>query len=169
MPISLDVGDAEGGDDREVLQQGDRADVGEVFAADLTPLRAVGPVPLLDEAGVDQALEHALAVLVARAGVAEMERHGQTLQRGVGFVDDKRRAVRPLVQKKGDLGRERHVPVQRLLDKQQPLEKRRDAGIAPELVPEGAEPSERSAALVAVQAEGPVAPGVRRDHPEDPP
>ena len=76
VAVALDVLDAEGGHDGEVLQEGDGADVGEVFAREVD-----GAFPgssRLGEGGrVCDALDDALAVLVAGAVVAEGEGVGQ--------------------------------------------------------------------------------------------
>lgn len=96
MAVSLDALDAEGGLDGKVLQEGDGSDIGEILAAHQQGSSAI----LLageNEAAVGNALENALAVLVAGPGVAEFKCAGQAVELGVGLINDDRAgdAVRP--------------------------------------------------------------------------
>ena len=76
VSVALDVLDAEGGHDGDVLEEGDGADVGEVFAREVDGAFPGGS-RLSEGGGVGDALDDALAVLVAGAVVAEVEGGGQ--------------------------------------------------------------------------------------------
>ena len=81
---------------REVLNHGDWAHVAQILAAH------DGCVPVIpssvEQASVCDSLKNALAVFMTRPGVAESQRRGQAFDRGVGFIDDDRRAARPVVE-----------------------------------------------------------------------
>lgn len=70
VAIAFDVRDAEGSHDGEVLEEGDGADVAEVFAAEEAAMA-------VEEGEVEQAFGEAFAVFVAGAGVAEGEGEGE--------------------------------------------------------------------------------------------
>ena len=94
MGVALDVRDAERRHDGQILLERDGADVGQVFAAE-DEVAAGLAAAVRDEAGVGDALEHALAVLVARADVAAVQRAADVVGRRAGLVDDHRQHVRP--------------------------------------------------------------------------
>src|SRR5262245_25671122 len=98
MPVALDAADSQGGTDSQILQEGDRADVRQVLPAGDEPARRLLLAQVGEQAGVDEALENALAVLVAGAVVAESQRPRQAVQLRVGLVDDQRRPILPVAQ-----------------------------------------------------------------------
>ena len=67
---------------------------------------------------------------MTRPGVAESQRRGQAFDRGIGFIDDDRRTVRPVVESVAHGILQRDVAVEWLLDKQEVLEKRGQLCIA---------------------------------------
>ena len=78
--------------------------------------------PCIEQACVGDSLENALAVFVARPGVAKRQRQRQAFDRGIRFVDDDRRPIRPVAEAFAHGILQRDVTVQRLLDKKQVLE-----------------------------------------------
>ena len=121
VPVSLDALDANRRHHRQVLYHGDWPDVTQIFTAHHG--RVPGLSPSIEQARIGDSLENALAVFVARPGVAKCQRLRQAFYRGVRFVDNDRRPIRPIAEVVAHGILERDVAVQRLLDKKQVLEK----------------------------------------------
>jgi hypothetical protein len=77
-----------------------------------------------EEGTIGNAFEDAFAVLVARAGVAQLQRHGQAFQRRIGFIDDNRWPVPPLLELECDARLQSNVAMQRLFNEEKTLKKR---------------------------------------------
>jgi len=118
MTVALDVLDAECGHDSEVLQEGDGANICEVF-----PREMDGAFPesssLGEGGGVGDAFDDALAVLVTGAVVAEVEGVGKGIEGTVGLVDDEGGSLRPTGEIVGDGGCEGFVAVGGLLNEEE--------------------------------------------------
>ena len=118
MPVALDVLDAECGHDGEVLQEGDGANIGEVFPREVdwafTESSSLG-----EGGGVGDAFDDALAVLVTGAVVAEVEGIGKGIERTVGLVDYEGGSLRPTGEIVGDGGCEGFVAVGGLLNEEE--------------------------------------------------
>ena len=151
VSVALGMGDAQGSQNSQVLQQGNGTDIGQVLSR-----QHVGPVrilvaQLLQAAQIGHALEHTLAVLVACALVPVCEGLGQTADIPVRFVDDHRWMVFPRPQHFGGLRIQGDVPVQRLLDKLQAAPERLQGRVQGQGLPERSERPEVQVLLVAVQ------------------
>src|SRR5258708_1085369 len=69
VAIAFDAGDSQGSADGEIGRKGHGADVGEVFATEYRGAAGMLAPRPDGERGAGDAVEHALAVLVARAGI----------------------------------------------------------------------------------------------------
>ena len=119
MAIAFDVLDAQTRHHRQILQQRDRRDIGKVLAAKKVFAIGVLALQLRDPTGIDNSLENAFAILVARPHVAAIQRPAETLQGRVRFVDDDRRPIGPLHHRALHRIAKRHIAVQRLLNEDQ--------------------------------------------------
>lgn len=150
VAVAFDVRDAEGVHDGEVLEEGDGADVGEVFAAEDGTGGGGG-------GEVGEPLDETLAVFVASAGVAEGEGAGEGIEGGVGFVDDDGRVVVPCGEAlTGGVG-EGVVAVERLFDEEETLvEPAGEGGVGVPVVPVIVEDADVGEVFVGVECEAGV-------------
>ena len=115
VAVAFGMGDAEGGEDGEVLRECDRAGVSEVFAAEeVRPAGGGGAAEMFEEAEVGEGFEDALAVLMRGAGVSEGEGRWQAVEVGVRLVNNGRGQAAEKSPAEGR--REGDVPVEGLLD-----------------------------------------------------
>ena len=117
MSVALHARHAESGLRGQILEETDRAHIRQIFSAQHGRLTIAAQ--LREDARVHHALENALAVLVARARVAQRERGRQTRELRVAFINDDRRPVRPRAHEFPDCRTQRHAPVPWLLDVEQ--------------------------------------------------
>ena len=118
MPVALDVLDAECGHDGEVLQEGDGADVGEIFSREVDGAFP-GGFRLGEGGGVGDTFDDALAVLVTGAVVVEVEGVGKGIEGTVGLVDYEGGSLWPTGEIVGDGGCEGFVSVGGLLNEEE--------------------------------------------------
>ena len=150
VAVAFDVRDAEGVHDGEVLEEGDGADVGEVFAAEDGTGGGGG-------GEIGEPLDETFAVFVASAGVAESEGAGEGIEGGVGFVDDDGRVVVPCGEAlAGGVG-EGVVAVERLFDEEETLvEPAGEGGVGVPVVPVVVEDADVGEVFVGVECEAGV-------------
>ncbi len=150
VAVALDVRDAEGVHDGEVLEEGDGADVGEVFAAEDGTGGGGG-------GEVGEPLDETFAVFVASPGVAEGEGSGEGIEGGVGFVDDDGRVVVPCGEAlAGGVG-EGVVAVERLFDEEETLvEPAGEGGLGVPVIPVVVEDADVGEVFVGVEREAGV-------------
>src|SRR5262249_33982746 len=138
-------------------------DVGQVLAAlEQRPPRLF-PAALRQQAGVGDATEDALAILVARPRLAQgpgAREAGQVPARLVGGLWGGGGPRGPPACRRRTQG---HVAVKRLLDKQEMLEERLQPCRPVDHFPEGAELVERAELFVSIEAEGEIGWGVGGD------
>ena len=90
---------------------------------------------------------------MARPGVAKRQRQRQAFDRGIRFVDDDRRPIRPVAEPVGHGILQRDVAVQRLLDKKQVLEEGGQLRVGGETRPMVAKIVHGLELLITVEAE----------------
>ena len=152
MPVALHAPDPEQRLHREVLQQRDRPDVRKILAAHHPSRSGIRPAELGHAAGVRDALEHALAVLVAGPRITDFQRTSQAAGFRIRFVDDDRRSIGP----RAPIARravQRHVTMQRLLDEQQMTPHARQRRPRRERRPKFPKRRRAPEAFVSIQAE----------------
>ena len=121
MAVAFDVGDAKQCHDAQILQQGHRADVCEIFTAQNRAAGNAGGA-FFEQGGVGEAFDDAFAVFVARAAITEFERKRQIGQGAVALINDHAQTVpNSFVQRFGAM--------QRLLNEEEAAEQRRERGI----------------------------------------
>src|SRR5437660_5371921 len=98
MAVALNTAKAQRSTNRQILEQGNRADVDQVFATHDHGRAGLVASPVLQQAIVGDPFEYALAVLMAGSGVAELESLRQAVQVGVRFINNDRRQSRPFTQ-----------------------------------------------------------------------
>ena len=111
---------------------------------------------LLDEATIGDSFEDALAVLVTSACVTKAKSSVEALKSGVRFIDDHRRAIRPLLELlvKGFI--QRNVAVKRLLDEKESAKKITQFVGSLYSMPEGLKVGDGLELFIAIQREGKI-------------
>ena len=133
VAVALDMGDAEERDQSEILLHADPGPGGEILARHEVARAPRLRIELRHPRGVEQRLVEALAVLAGDPGIAERQRRRERVELAVGLVDDERARAPELL----DRARQRHRPLDRLLDEQdgidQARQRRRLAHAPPQL------------------------------------
>jgi len=151
MPVPLDVMQTEKRHHCQILLQSHRAEVAQVLARQdsRAPLR----VPHGQKTRVRDAFDNALAVLVARARVTEIESPGKVSDRAVGFIDDERRTILPALERTpGGVG-QRVIAVNRLLEDERPVTDFSQPWLSGDPLPEDSKRIEVLEVFIAVNGE----------------
>src|SRR5262245_42840438 len=118
MAVPFDVIDTQNRHHRQVLLKSQRTQIAQVLTRQDSSLPA--PSSGGQKARIRDAFDNALAVLVACARIAELERPRHVADRTVGLVDDQWRTIWPSSQRVARFIGQRPTAVHRLFDRDGP-------------------------------------------------